>query len=114
WRAAPRPPGGGFWGPPPPARLDTIRRDATLDRRSTEMTRTADFHGTGDKSYLFLFSDRPSLPEPGRAPRPKAADELRIYARSGNGLKLRFSFQPDRPGLVYQHRFLGDIDGDGE
>ena len=106
--------GGGFSEPTLSARLDTIRRDATLDRRSTEMTRTADFHGTGDKSYLFLFSDKQSLPEPGRAPRPRTSDELRIYDRSGNGLKLRFSFQPDRPGLVYQHRFLGDIDGDGE
>jgi hypothetical protein len=106
--------GGGFSEPTLSARLDTIRRNATLDRRSTEMTRTADFHGTGDKSYLFLFSDRQSLPEPGRAPRPRTSDELRIYDRSGNGLKLRFRFQPDRPGLVYQHRYLGDIDGDGE
>ena len=106
--------GGGFSEPTLSARLDTIRRDATLDRRSTEMTRTADFHGTGDKSYLFLFSDKQSLPEPGRAPRPRTSDELRIYDRSGNGLKLRFRFQPDRPGLVYQHRYLGDIDGDGE
>jgi hypothetical protein len=106
--------GGGFSEPTLSARLDSIRRDATRDRRSTEMTRTADFHGTGDKSYLFLFSDRQSLPEPGRAPRPRTSDELRIYDRSGNGLKLRFRFQPDRPGLVYQHRFLGDIDGDGE
>jgi hypothetical protein len=106
--------GGGFSEPTLSARLDTIRRNATLDRRSTEMTRTADFHGTGDKSYFFLFSDRQSLPEPGRAPRPRTSDELRIYDRSGNGLKLRFRFQPDRPGLVYQHRYLGDIDGDGE
>ncbi len=106
--------GGGFSEPTLAARLDTIRRDATRDRRSTEMIRTADFHGTGDKSYLFLFADRQSLPEPGRAPRPRTSDELRIYDRSGNGLKLRFRFQPDRPGLVYQHRYLGDIDGDGE
>jgi hypothetical protein len=106
--------GGGFSEPALSARLDAIRRNATLDRRSTEMTRTADFHGTGDKSYLFLFSDKQSLPEPGRAPRPRTSDELRIYDRSGNGLKLRFRFQPEQPGLVYQHRFLGDIDGDGE
>jgi len=106
--------GGGFSEPTLSQRLDSIRRGATLDRRSTEMTRTADFHGTGDKSYLFLFADKQSLPEPGRAPRPRTSDELRIYDRSGNGLKLRFRFQPEQPGLVYQHRYLGDIDGDGE
>lgn len=106
--------GGGFSEPTLAARLDAIRSDATRDRRSTEMTRTADFHGTGDKSYFFLFVDKQSLPEPGRAPRPRTSDELRIYDRSGNGLRLRFRFQPDKPGHVFQFRFLGDVDGDGE
>ena len=42
--------GRGFSKPTLAARLDAIRRDATHDRRSTGMTRTADFHGTGEAS----------------------------------------------------------------
>jgi hypothetical protein len=32
----------------------------------------------------------------------------------GNGLRERFRFQPDAPGLVFRFRYLGDLDGDGE
>jgi hypothetical protein len=106
--------GGGFSEPSLAARIDAIRAAATGDRRSAEMTRTADFHGSGEPSYFFLFSDQQSLPAPGRAPRPRTSDEIRIYDRRGNGLRERFRFQPDAPGLVFRYRYLGDLDGDGE
>jgi hypothetical protein len=105
--------GGGFSEPTLAARIDTIRRDATGAMRTAEITSTADFHGAGEKSYVFLFADKRTLPRPG-APRPLTSDELRIYDRSGDGLKLRFRFQPDTPGIVFRYRFLGDVDGDGE
>jgi hypothetical protein len=105
--------GGGFSEPTLAERVDSIRQSATRGFRTAEMTRTADFHGSGEKSYFFLFADKRTLPRPG-APRPRTSDELRIYDRSGDSLKLRFRFQPDAPGVVWRYRFLGDIDGDGE
>ena len=104
----------GFSEPTLADRVDSIRQDATGDSRSTEMTATADFHGSGEDSYLFLFSDARTAPGPNGAPRPVTSDELRIYDRRGKGLRERFRFQPDAPGLVFQHRHLGDLDGDGE
>ena len=103
---------GGFSEPSLSTRLDTIQRDATRGLRVVKFNRTADFHGSGEQSYLFMFHDKRPLPA-SRAPRPLTSDELRIYDRSGNGLRLRFRFQPREPGVVFQYRFLGDLDGDG-
>jgi hypothetical protein len=81
--------------------------------RTATMNGAADFHGTGDDSRVFVFHDTRVAPG-GGAPAPPVSDELRIYDRSGTGLRERLRFQPSQSGWVFSFRYLGDIDGDGD
>lgn len=65
-----------------------------------------DLHGSGEASYLFLFQDAAG------ARRPRS-EEIRIYDRKGDRLVRRLSFEPDRPGVVFQVRSATDVDFDG-
>jgi hypothetical protein len=103
----------GFSEPTLGERIDRIVSDATGLNRTATMNSAADFHGTGDDSRVFAFHDTRVAPG-GGAPRPPVSDELRIYDRSGNGLRQRLRFRPREPGWVFSFRYLGDIDGDGD
>jgi hypothetical protein len=101
--------------------IDAIRAEMARGGRRTLATRTADLHGSGGASYLFVFRharlDSHDFADP-------QSDELRIYDVVNDALTLRFSFQP-RPltfpddeiggGVPYLFRIeeIRDYDGDG-
>jgi hypothetical protein len=68
---------------------------------------TADLHGSGQDSVLFVFS-----PASGDDS-PPPSEEVRIYDQRGDRLLERFRFRPSVDGAEFQFRALGELGGAG-
>jgi hypothetical protein len=107
---------GEFDKPRPPTIADQAqeaRRAGSAGPRQVVAAERADFHGSGDQSYFFAFGDEEDLPV-ARA----RSDELQVFDKRGDELVRAFRFEPrplgaGREALLFQFRFIGDIDGDG-
>ncbi len=78
-------------------------------------TERADFHSSGEQSYFLVFGDAGGTP----AARARS-DEIQIFDQHGDELERVLRFEPKPLGsgtsaepLLFQFRFIGDIDGDG-
>jgi hypothetical protein len=104
---------GGFQRATPPTlaeRIDDARRAGTRDGRVVKFERAVDFRGSGEPARVFIFG------HPGGTPAAQArSDELQVWERRRGELRRALSFQPEKVEgqlVIYQHRDVGDIDGD--
>jgi hypothetical protein len=104
---------GGFQRGTPPTlaeRLDDAKRAGTRDGRVVKFERAVDFRGSGEPARVFVFG------HPSGTPAARArSDELQVWERRRGELRRALSFQPEKVDgqlVVYQHRDVGDIDGD--
>jgi hypothetical protein len=96
----------GFSTPSISDQLSAAEREGSSDGRRVVLLKTADLHGSGIRSHVLLFLDKPGT----RTPR---SDDLRIYDEHGNKLVLAFRFQPTGPRAVFQYRAATVVDFDG-
>jgi hypothetical protein len=109
---------GNFEKPKPPTiaeQAQDARRAGSAGPREVVDAERVDFHGSGERSYFFAFGDADGVP-PTRA----RSDELQVFDQRGDDLDRAFRFEPSplesgasREQLLFQFRFIGDIDGDG-
>jgi hypothetical protein len=103
-----------FEKPTPPTiaeQVDDVRSQGAKDGRAVVDEKHVAFHGPGEKSYFFAFSDRRGTP----AERARS-HELQVWDVRGDELIRAFQFRPQKLGdelVLYQFRDIGDIDGDG-
>ena len=109
---------GEFEKPTPPTiaeQAQQARRDGSAGPREVVDTERADFHGSGEPSYFLVFGDAGAVPA-GRA----RSDEIQVFDQHGDELERVLRFEPKPLGsgnsaepLLFQFRFIGDVDGDG-
>jgi hypothetical protein len=108
----------GFSVPSIGEQVEEIKREAQADDRRVSYYTTANFHGSGEPSHVFVFQvedfyQRYYGPkEPGQGLPP--SDELRVYDERGTELEERFRFQPTSDTAVFKRRFVGDLDDNGQ
>jgi len=101
--------------PKPPTiaeQAQQARREGSAGRREVVDAERADFHGSGEPSYFFVFGDAGGVAAAGGR-----SDELQVFDQHGDELSRDFRFEPRPLGgqepLLFQLRFIGDVDGDG-
>jgi hypothetical protein len=109
---------GEFEKPTPPTiaeQAQQARRDGSAGPREVVDTERADFHGSGEPSYFLVFGDAGAVP--GARAR---SDEIQVFDQHGDDLERALRFEPKPLGskssaepLLFQFRFIGDVDGDG-
>jgi hypothetical protein len=109
---------GEFEQPKPATIADQAqeaRREGSVGSRQVVDAERADFHGSGEPSYFYVFGDAQDV-----TPAEARSDELQVFDQQGDELERAFRFEP-RPVMLgagaepalFQFRFIGDIDGDG-
>jgi hypothetical protein len=105
---------GNFEKPTPPTiaqQVDDARSKGARGGRVLVDEKRVEFHGPGESSYFFAFSDRAGTP-----PERARSHELQVWDVRGDDLVQAFSFRPEKLGderALYQYRDTGDVDGDG-
>jgi hypothetical protein len=91
------------------------RRQGSAGPREVVDAERVDFHDTGEESYFYAFGDADGVPQS-----EARSDELQVFDKHGEDLEREFRFEPRPIGdpsspeqLLFQFRFIGDIDGDG-
>lgn len=95
--------------------LRELRQRESRSGRTVHEFAAANFRGGESDSRLFLFQERGFWANVFRSGPPVPSDEIRIYDVSDGELKEAFRFQPDgSPTAIFQFRYLGDVDNDGD